>query len=212
MKQAPTQKDNSTFTLKRGLRLAALKELGQPAVVLETNGGFGKLFSHCYRDVVAGAVFENDPEKSAALAQQRPTWSVYEADCVAAIGAGVASHLEVNFLDCDPYGECWPIIDAFFRSTRPRSERLVVVVNDGLRQSLMMNGGWHCDSMREMVSRYGNSALHKNYLQVCRDLLEEKSAPLGYELKRWSGYHCGANNCMTHFAAVLQRSIERSSS
>lgn len=201
----PTQKDNSTFALKSRLRLNALKELrGQPAVVMETNGGFGVLFSKCYQDAIGGVVFEKDPEKSAALAQQRPTWAVYEADCVSAIGAGVGSHLTVNFLDCDPYGECWPILDAFFSSRRPRAKRLVLVVNDGLRQSLMMNGGWHCESIQKAVARYGNSALHRRYLQVCRELVEEKAATAGYVVKRWAGYYCGHANAMTHYAAVLE--------
>jgi hypothetical protein len=170
------QKDNSTFERKVALRSATLRELGELPVVMETHGGLGKLFLSVYRNVTAGIVFEKDPEKSAVLGRQRPTWAVYEADCLGAIQQGVGAHLTVNVLDLDPYGEPWPIVDAFFQSARPRSPRLAVVVNDGLRQKLKMNGGWNCASMREMVVRHGNGRLAAEYLAVCRELLEGKAA------------------------------------
>ncbi len=198
------KQDNSTLSLKRALRVKALRELAEP-VVMETHGGYGKLFGLCYSHLRQGIVFEKRPEKSAKLARQRPGWAVYEADCEAAIRAGVGAHLPVNFLDLDPYGEPWPVMDAFFESDRPHPGRLVLVVNDGLRQKLRMNGGWSCGSLQGIVDRIGNGALHEKYLEVCRDLVKEKAAKAHYALRRWTAYHCGAQQMMTHYAAVLER-------
>jgi hypothetical protein len=203
------QKDNSTFEQKARLRSAALRELAELPVIMETHGGYGKLFLRCYRHVPAGVVFEEKPEKTAVLARQRPTWAVYEADCERAIRAGVGAHLVVNFLDLDPYGQPWDVLDAFFESERPRAPRLVVVVNDGLRRKLKMNGGWSVRSLREIVERNGNAVLYRDYLAICRELVIEKAAKAGYGLRRWTGYYCGSGQGsaqqMSHYAAVLER-------
>ncbi|HTA46367.1 MAG TPA: hypothetical protein VK789_28185 [Bryobacteraceae bacterium] len=207
------QKDNSTGSLKEGLRSTAIKELGStPPVIMETNGGYGHIYQHCYKDVVDGIVFEKMRPKALVLAQQRPSWSVYCCDNEMAIRAGVGRHLEVNFLDVDPYGECWKILDAFFASDRPRPPRLVVVVNCGLRQSLKLNAGWHIESLKEIVSTYGNQMIWKHYLSIAKELVQKKAAKPGYRLSRWNGYYCGHGQNMTHFAAVLDRSSSSSSS
>jgi hypothetical protein len=212
MKRNPKQRDNSTFEAKARLRLAALRELGGEApVIMETHGGFGRLFLRCYRNVQTGVVFEQDSGKADALGRQRPTWAVYEADCERAIRAGVGSHLAVNFLDLDPYGQPWEVMDAFFESERPRSSRLVLVANDGLRQKLAMNAGWAVQSLRSITERRGNAALYRDYLAVCRELVAEKAAKVGYDLRRWTGYYCGDKQALTHYAAVLARITSRAS-
>lgn len=198
------QKDNSTFEQKSALRIKALREIANP-VVMETHAGYGKLFARCYAHLKDGVCFEKKAEKAEALAKQRPTWAVYEADCVAAIRAGVGSHLEVNFLDLDPYGEPWPVLDAFLESERPKPERLVIVVNDGLRQKLKLQGAWKVHSMQAIVARRGNGDIYSQYLDVCRELMQEKAAKAGYRLRRWTAYYAGHNENMTHYAAVLER-------
>jgi len=170
---------------------------------METHGGAGHLFMKCYRDVQRGVVFEVKPDKTAILARQRPTWSVYECDCVPALRAGVGSHLPVNFFDLDPYGEPWPVLDAILQSERPWPERIGVVVNDGLRQKLRISA-WDVGSMQAMVGKYGNK-LADVYLEVCRELLDEKAAQRGYRITRWAGYYCGHADAMTHYAAVLEK-------
>jgi hypothetical protein len=105
---------------------------------------------------------------------------VYEADCLPTIAAGVGSHLPVNFLDLDPYGEPWPVLDAFLESERPKPERLVLVVNDGLRQKCKVNTGWEVKSLRSVVDRLGNTVLYERYLDICKDLVKEKAAKAGY--------------------------------
>lgn len=172
-------------------------------VVMETHGGMGKVFSACYPTVTSGVVFDKDPDKAGFLARQRPTWAVYEADCVAAIAGGAGAHLMVNVLDVDPYGDPWPAIGAFFESERPRATRLCVAVNDGLRQGVRMGGAWHVGSLLSAVRRHGND-LHGIYLDVCQEMMAEKAAQAGYRLDRFAGYYCGHSQLMTHYLALLE--------
>lgn len=198
------QKDNTTKSRKAMLRLKALQCLDESPVVLETHGGWGKLYGLCYHGVAQGAVCEKLPEKVAALADQRPSWAVYEGDCEQLLRAGAASHLTVNLLDLDPYGSPWSVLDAFLGSERPWAERLVVVVNDGMRQGLQRGRAWDIDVLAEAVARWGND-LHPIYLEVCEELLGERAGHAGYDVTRFGGYYCGHNQNMTHYLAVLQR-------
>jgi len=200
----PLKKDNSTFDRKVRLRLRLLPLVEHP-VVMETHGGYGRVYQRCYRQVPEGVVIEKNPDKAAALALQRPTWSVYECIAETALAGGLGSHLEVNFLDVDPYGEPWPVFDAFFGSKRPFAPRLAVAVNDGLRHKLRLNGGWSVGSLRSVVDRIGNAKLFHQYKDICQDLLMERASRAGYRLEKWTAYYCGAGDDMTHFAAVLER-------
>lgn len=197
------KQDNSTFKLKAMLRRKACGFVSDP-VVMETHGGIGKLFAACWADVAQGVVFEKNPDKSIVLAKQRPAWSVYEADCVSAIANGAGRHLAVNVLDVDPYGDPWPVISAFLDSDRPKPQRLVVVVNDGLRQKVKLNGSWSVGSLAPVVARFGNE-VYKNYLACCKWLMNQKAAGAGYRLRRFAGYYCGFGQQMTHYLAVLER-------
>lgn len=186
------------------MRSRALLELEKP-VVLETHGGFGKLYARCYSSVADGVVFESNPVKAARLGLQRPEWAVYEADCEEAMRAGVGGHLPVNFVDLDPYGQPWPALDAFFEGLKPQVPRLVLVVNDGLRQKMKSNSGWTVRGLESVIDRFGNAALYPRYLEVCKELVKEKAAKAGYVLRRWTGYYCGFRDQMTHYAAVFTR-------
>lgn len=194
------KKDNSTFERKAALRARMLMYLKEPPVVMETHGGLGKIYQRCYRQVTEGVVFEQDETKSAVLASQRPTWAVYECACESALAAGVGSHIDVNFLDLDPYGEPWPAVEAFFGSKRTFPSQLIVVVNDGLRQKLRMQGGWS-----EVVKAKGNGGLYKDYLTIAKGLLADKAGRAGYNLHRWTGYYCGHADQMSHYAAVFEK-------
>lgn len=198
------KKDNSTLQLKIQLRRKALKLIENP-VIMETNGGNGAIFFKCYFGIDNGVVFEHKPEKTAVLAVQRPTWAVYECDNKTSIKSGAGNHLTINFLDVDPYGEPWPILDAYFGSNRPFPDKMAVVVNDGLRQKIKISGGWDVGSMKSAVEKWGNNALYANYLDVCQDLLKEKASQVGYTLTRWAGYYCGHCQHMTHYAAILEK-------
>ena len=198
------QKDNSTFPLKRSLRVRALRLIDNP-VVMESHGGFGKLYAACYSTIAQGVVFEKDPVKSEYLARQRPTWSVYEGDCVRAIAAGAGSHLPVNFLDCDPYGEAWPVIRAFIESDRPKPDRLVIVVNDGSRQNLKLQRAWGVHSMSDVMLKYGNARCYEQYKEICREMIATMGHNAGWTLQKFASYYCGNAKAMTHWAALLTR-------
>lgn len=201
----PQKKDNSTLSHKVNLRLKTLAELGAAPVVLETHGGYGHIWQRCYREIPRGVVLEIRPERAEALARQRPTWAVYQADCAVALAGGVGAHLRINFLDCDPWGEPWPVITAFFSSKRPFPKRLALVVNDGLRRKLKLGGAWTVGSLSDVVRRFGNARIYRDYLAVCRILVAEKVAVAGYRIIRWAGYYCGERQQMTHYAAILER-------
>ena len=200
--------DNSTYQHKLALRrraLALLTEVGiEQPVVMETHGGRGELFKACYEHLPEGVVFETDNQKAAHLGKQRPTWAVYQADCVHALSGGVGAHLTVDLLDCDPYGEPWPVLEAFFTSQRSFAPVMAVAVNDGLRQKLAMGGAWDVASLQDAVQKHGND-LHPIYLEVCRELLEEKVAHVGYQVSYFGGYYTGAKQAMTHYLAMLRR-------
>jgi hypothetical protein len=199
------KKDNSTLRQKARLRNMARLFLPVTPVVMETHGGYGHIYLECYSDVRQGVVFETSDRKVLTLAEQRPSWAVYQADCVAAIAQGAGAHLPVNFLDVDPYGDPWPVISAFFSSNRPRPDVMMVCVNDGLRQKLKMNDGWSTSSLEGIVERYGNDAMFARYLDICAELLQEKAASAGYTLDGFTGYYCGFAKQMTHYAARLTR-------
>lgn len=201
-----SKKDNQTFRHKKALRMKALELLRERGieqpVVMETHGGAGKLWNACYSMLPQGVVMEKDAAKAARLGKQRPTWAVYECDCVEALQAGVGAHLTIDLLDCDPYGEVWPTLDAFFTSERPLAPVMALVVNDGLRQTLALGRAWATGSLRDVVARRGND-LHPVYLDVCEELVNEKAASAGYRIDRFAGYHVGDKQNMTHFLAVL---------
>lgn len=197
------QQDNSTFRQKVVLRREMLKYVAEP-VVFETHGGKGSIFEACYSYLQQGVVIEKDAEKAARLARQRPTWGVYEADCLVAIQAGVGRGLPINILDVDPYGDPWPAIEAWFDSERDWAETFFVAVNDGLRIKVRLGGGWDVKTLQGMVSKYGNN-LDSIYLEVCQELMQEKAALAGYSLDRFTGYYCGAGKQMTHYLAILKR-------
>lgn len=96
------------------------------------------------------------------------------------------------------------MIDAFFTSRRPFPDRLIVVVNDGLRQSLALGKAWAVKQMQPVVAKFGND-LHGKYLDVCQYLIKEKAAQAGYSLSRFHGYYCGYSRANTHFMAVLDK-------
>lgn len=198
------KKDNSTLSLKVSLRRNALREIQNP-IVLETHGGYGSIYARCYGDVPNGVVIEKDEKKADFLAMQRPTWAVYEADCVGALQGGAGAHLPINFLDCDPYGDPWHVIDAFLMSEREFPEKLAIVVNDGLRQKVKINGGWDVHSLAAVVAKYGAASTYRRYLDICREMLEEKASQRVVTLTRWAGYFCGTMDQMTHYAGIFQK-------
>lgn len=198
------QRDNSTFLAKLRIRRSALAQVQSP-IVMETNGGLGKLYTQLYRDY-PGIVFEKDAKKVDVLAQQRPEWRVYEADCVNAIAQGVGADLAVNFLDVDPYGEPWSILGAYFGSDRLFPPALNVVVHDGITQLLQTKGAWAVKVFEPIVERFGND-FYRDYEHVCQIIMQEKAALAGYSLSRWYITKAKTTGSLHnyHYWAVLSR-------
>lgn len=140
------------------------------------------------------------------LAQQRPTWAIYETDSAWALARGLGSHCIVDVLDVDPYGDPWPTIVAFFASARPFADTMHVVVNDGMRQKARRRGAWSSSTLGPVVRELGNN-LFPIYIEVCRRLMVAAVAPARYVVKSFRGYYTGAGNNMTHYWAVLRRPI-----
>lgn len=204
MSRAP-QVDNGTYQEKLMLRQTALRALGGATpVVMETHGGIGDLGATLYKDVVDGVVFEKESDRTLVLAHQRPSWAVYEGDCVNAIRLGAGAHLTVNLLDVDPYGDPWPAIQAFFGSTRPFAPRMVVVVNDGLRQKVRGGGAWDSSTLAPVVEIWGNN-LWGRYLEACEWLMKQAADKAGYQVDLFEGYYTGVEKKLTHTLSILSQ-------
>lgn len=197
------QKDNSTLESKILIRKRALEHLDSEPVILESHGGYGVVFDRCYFNVKQGVVFEKDAKKAVALSLQRPTWSVYECDCEDAIRGGAGAHIKINFVDLDPYGSPWECVDGLFKSKRNLDAKLVIVVNDGLRMKAKIGTAYNTKCLNDKVLKYGNNSIFGKYLEICRELMQEKGAEAGYSLDSFNGYYCGHAKQMTHYFAVF---------
>ena len=201
------QQDNRTLSQKVMLRQTALRALrDETPVICETHGGRGDVWAAVYSHVEEGVVFEIDRDKSVLLAEQRPTWSVYEADVEMALAAGAGRHLAFNLVDVDPYGSSWETLEAFFSSDRPFAPRLLVVVNDGLRFKARGGSSWQAERLAPFVLRYGNHAVWREYpTRICRELMDTTAALGGYAVRRFESYATGLEGKMVHMLAVLER-------
>ncbi len=202
--------DNLSFKQKAMLRQSAvqhLRALGIEPVVLEGYGGWGMLYDACYADVAAGCVFEKEPAKTIALAAQRPTWAVYEADSPAALSLGAGSHLCYTLADFDPYGDPYPAIQAFFSSPRPFANTMMLVVMDGLRWKTRSASGWQSATLAPLLEEglFGNHELWDKYEQVAEALCIRSVGPAGYRVVTFSAYSAGTGQKLCHWIAKLVR-------
>lgn len=193
------KKDNAGLAEKVRLRLEALKHLDATPYVLECYAGRGEIGARLYGE--RGIAIEKDEVKAALLARRRPSWAVYEGDCVAALRAGLAAEEPVNFVDVDPYGDPWPAVEAFL-SRRESSGPVVVAVNDGLGKTIKMGNSWKIKSLSRAVDHFG-SDLWDIYPKVCRWLFGEIATENGYRLEHFAAFRGGASQQMTHYCAVL---------
>jgi hypothetical protein len=203
------RQNNSTVGKKLQLRRGLLQRLAVPdPYVLETHGGRGAIWKKLYSNFPTGAALEKDPANAEFLARQRPDWAVYEVHSERVLGAGLLRWKEVDFLDVDPYGEPWPVLEAFFSAEHGRrfADRMALAVNDGLRQNARIKGSWKIGSMKEEVRKYGNDNIRPHYLQICKDKLGRIVGKVGYTVEHWAGYYTGNFDDMTHYGAVLVRS------
>lgn len=194
------KRDNATLEHKVALRKRALDLLkadGLPPVIMETHGGKGGVWKRCYPMVKQGTVFEKDPKKVDVLAKQRPTWAVYEADCVTALREGAGTHLEYSLVDIDPYGGHWDALAAYLDSDRPFPPRWYAVINDGLKLAIQTGIAWKIDVMRPAVEHFG-ADLYPVYGEVCRWLWNRWATERGWRVEVLALLHAGVQGNMTH--------------
>ena len=172
---------------------------------METHGGSGVLFNACYKSVEHGVVFEKNETKVISLAQQRPTWLVYETDCIPAIAGGVGDHLPINFFDLDPYGSPWDVVATIFDHWKYLPQKFALAITDGQRQKTRVKGSWNIKNLKAFVGTYGNDQIFANYKEIFEALFVAMAAPRGFTIKKWTAYYCGTLKNMTHFGAVLER-------
>lgn len=197
------KKDNAGFREKIALRERALSHVGTALVPLDAYAGAGAVGATLYASASTGSAFEKDPAKCEQLVRQRPSWRVYQGDTIGLLAAGIACP-GTNYVDLDPYGDPWVAADALFYGKTDLAPRLVVAVNDGLRQKVKMGGAWSCNSLSSVVRTYG-ADLYASYLDVCRHLMEQKARERGYALAGFEGFYGGHAKQMTHYYAVLQQ-------
>lgn len=206
--------DNASRGHKAQLRARALLELEQykvEPVVLETHGGWGKLYADCYTHIARGLVCEKSPDKADKLLKQRGhKWGVFECDVEKALRLGLGRWLPINFVDVDPYGDPWPTIDAFLQSSRPLPAQLMFAVHDGLRHLAQRQRGWTSKTLEPIVRKYGNTDLFGRWLDICKEMMGERAVQAGYRMEKWTGYYPLRNDYGSHhstlYAALLVRS------
>ena len=202
------QKDNRTGEAKIRLRRAVLAAAPPGPVVLETHGGFGRIYDRTWFKASTGLVMEKVEEKAEALARQRATWRVYQADSLKLLQAGVARDMRFDIVDLDPYGSPIEYLDALASTDRQWPDRWQLVVNDGLRKRLRLGVAWSHPRTHAYVRRHGNN-LYPVYLQVVREIVEEFAASIGFSVVGWHAYAMGGWGDMTHYWAKLARLVEK---
>jgi hypothetical protein len=173
---------------------------------IETHGGRGEIYKRLYSGF-PGAVIEKDPERAEFLARQRPSWLVYEGKAEDMLGAGLFRRYSVEMLDVDPFGEPWPTIEGFFGSKRELAPRMALAVNDGLRQNARVKGAWKVGSTKAAARKWGNDKVRAHYLDLCREKVTEIAGAAGYSVEWWHGYYTGNLDDMTHYGALLVRTV-----
>jgi hypothetical protein len=197
------KKDNGSLGLKINVRKRLMDRIA-PLAILETHGGSGGIYRRLYSEY-RGMTIEMDLKKAAALAEQRPHWAVYCGDAVKLVGAGCGFHLPVNFVDIDPYGSPWEILEALFSVSERLPDRFGIAVNDGLKRYFQVGGAYKFERMTPYVERLGNDAIAGMYPEICRDMIEGMAGAVGLSLDWWFVCSGGHGGQMTHYAAVLVR-------
>lgn len=196
--------DNSTLPEKVRLRRRILARFQSAPLVLETHGGYGRIYERTWFKARAGVVIEKDGAKADHLARQRPSWSVYQGDCEKALAAGLARGTAFDIIDLDPYGQPFSVLNALALPGRVFPDEWHLVVNDDNRQKVQRGGSWHMNALATQVRKYGVN-LYPIYLQVARECVDEFANKIGFEVAGWTGHYAGKNGMMSHYWAVLRR-------
>jgi len=199
------QHDHTTFAQKVRLRNRVLSWSGTAVDVLETHGGFGRVYERTWYRATRGAVIEQEADKVEHLARQRPSWSVYEGDSLKALRAGLFRSRAFDIVDIDPFGSSLDYMAEMFAPERARPAAWWMVVNCGLRHTLELKQAWRVNALQDLAKRHGATAdyFHR-YLDAVQVLMREHAAKVGQRVAWFDGYYCGHAHQMTHYAARIE--------
>lgn len=193
--------DNTSLRFKVFQRNEVCVQIKHPRI-LECFGGYGVLYDRIWRkNDATGAVIEKDAERARHLAEQRQKWVVVRGDCEIVLQAGFCDWLAFDILDCDPYGEPWKAIRAFF-GNRVYADAMFVVATDGLVYDLQR--GARSLMMRPFIEKYGREFVKVNYGMVAEELLTNIIKPRGFEVRDFK-FH--KQNRLAHWTAKLERVV-----
>ena len=100
---------------------------------------------------------------------------------------------------------CWK---RSLASERPRAEQvIIVVVHDGVRTSLQRFGSLNMDIFTPIVEQIGELDLHRKYLDVCEQLLDDVVSTAGYVVAGFGGFYSKRDKNQTHFFAELRKEV-----
>lgn len=197
------QQDNSTIIEKVRLRRRVLERCPAPPVVLETHGGFGRIYERTWFKAFRGVVIEKDDRKVEHLCRQRPRWAVYQGNSELVLEHGLARTTAFDVIDLDPYGQPFGVLAALSLPGRVFPDTWHLVVNDGGRQAAKRGQSWTIPGMTVAVAKFGRDGVYVNYLEAVKLIVDNFAAKIGFEVSHWEGRCVSAD--IAHYWAVLTR-------
>lgn len=197
--------DNTTLDEKVRLRRHVLARMAEPPFVLETNGGYGRIYERTWFKARGGAVLELDDRKIMHLAHQRPHWMVYQGDCIKALAAGFLKSTPFDIIDLDPYGQSFELLKAIAVPGRIFPDAWHLVVNDGSWEKICRGGAWSMHSMSEAIRRHGIFITQPVYEKIIGEMVTELADAIGFDIAEFRLNWCGKKGRIIHYWAVMTR-------
>ena len=201
------KRDNSALEAKIALRRQAIAAAESP-VVLETHAGEGLIFLQCYTGVTKGWALEKDKDLLDRMTQQRERWFCYQCESEKIL-ADAPRAFDANFIDVDPHGSPWPVLEALFNPHRFTAPTLHLVVHDGSRRFLAIGASgssdqrWRVGLLAELAAEYGDD-LRANYSDLALVAISKLAKPCGYTVRKWTAFYTGHDSHSTHYWATLK--------
>lgn len=199
------KRDNSTFINKIRLRNRVLADCKSNPVILETHGGFGRIYERTWWHASSGVVIEKDDKKAQHLCRQRPKWAVYQGDSEAAIDVGLCRNIQFDIIDLDPWGSTIPLLSALSKPGRQFPDRWHLVANDGGWLNAGLGGAWSMKGLEKFVGRDGNHFTQERYREVLKEIVGEFSDKIGFEVAFWFIHRPENTYRLMHYWATLVR-------
>ncbi len=145
-------------------------------------------------------------QQGAGAGTTAPCLACYSGDCVGAVAAGLVRDQTISLVDCDPWGLPWDALTACFGAAG-LADRVALAVTDGASMARAVDMVWGATGeFVEMVKRYGESALRRNYEQVSFQELERLAKGRDMIVSAWKWLERKGSNVIT-WAAILERGV-----